>query len=387
VDIHRCPAHFFITFADNPPEAPAWLRQWQAAAGRGFDRDRARISAICEAVERASLIGEGHDDPRVAVAPPAAERTLEALHWLNYSAEQLHNTDANLKYTAISGCANGVDNLWIKGRDLASGSVVAVSATAALFGEDARLGLPQVFSSSTGAALRDTIDGATRHALLELVERDAVAIWWYNSLNVPRVEQRALRAALPPDFARWLDERRRITWHLAMPTDLPASVIVALSARPDGSNPAIGAAAAIEPADAVRAATLELLQCEIALAQMRAAQNAPDPPQPPPLLAWSTRTNAFDMPYLAGIEETVPLPPPSDHQALVQHLGKHGIEVVVVDLTRPEIGVPVVKAISPHLRDWLPRFGPGRLYDVPVALGLRETPTREADLNPVAFVI
>ena len=53
-------------------------------------------------------------------------------------------------------------------------------------------------------------------------------------------------------------------------------------------------------------------------------------------------------------------------QALVE---RQGMEMMVLDQTRPEIGLPVVKVIVPGLRHFWARFAPGRLYDVPVRLG------------------
>ncbi|WP_441293212.1 hypothetical protein ACSRUE_22460 [Sorangium sp. KYC3313] len=41
----------------------------------------------------------------------------------------------------------------------------------------------------------------------------------------------------------------------------------------------------------------------------------------------------------------------------------------------------------PGLRHFWPRFGPGRLYDVPVRLGWLERANREEDLNPVPLVV
>lgn len=194
-------------------------------------------------------------------------------------------------------------------------------------------------------------------------------------------------ACLPDDFARWLTSRRRRTYHLLMPTDLPATTVVAVSTRGDGSAPAIGAAASLNPASAVRSATLELLQGEISLAHMRALQKTDGAPPPPPLLAWSNATNALAIPHLRGSAGERPLPAPTTMHALHEALAARGIDVYFTDLTRPELSIPVVKALSPQLRDWLPRFGPGRLYDVPVELGLLPAPTPEADLNPIPFVI
>jgi len=43
------------------------------------------------------------------------------------------------------------------------------------------------------------------------------------------------------------------------------------------------------------------------------------------------------------------------------------MEFLVLDQTRPDIALPVVKVIVPGLRHFWPRFGPGRLYEIPVS--------------------
>ena len=64
-----------------------------------------------------------------------------------------------------------------------------------------------------------------------------------------------------------------------------------------------------------------------------------------------------------------------------------GLEVLVLDQTRPEIDLSVVKVVVPGMRHFWARFAPGRLYDVPVALGRLAGPTAEADLNPVPIFL
>jgi ribosomal protein S12 methylthiotransferase accessory factor len=61
---------------------------------------------------------------------------------------------------------------------------------------------------------------------------------------------------------------------------------------------------------------------------------------------------------------------------------QQGLETLVLDQTRPDIGLTVVKVIVPGLRHFWPRFGPGRLYDVPVKLGWLAAPLSERQLNP-----
>ncbi|MCF3935423.1 YcaO-like family protein [Acuticoccus sp. M5D2P5] len=384
--IHTCPAHFFIAFAANDAADPTWMTAWRAAAGRAMTAEDGRFAAICEAVERASLFTEGESDRRLGDQPPAESDALNIESLWQYSAKQLQQFRANMRFIARYNCGQGVDELWVTGHHLTRGTAHRLPASSVLLGEDERLGLPPIISSSSGAAVRETFAGATQHAVLELVERDAVAIWWYNRLVAPRLDPAEADHALPPPLALWLRERKRQTWHLRIATDLPVPAIVALSAEPDGSGVAIGASAALDPAAAVRSATLELLQGEIALTQMAIAQTWDAPPPIPHLLGWSGETDAHASPHLAG-DGTAPLGTPIAFDTLTAAFDERGIDVYVANLTRADLGVPAAKVISPHLRDWLPRFGPGRLYDVPVALGLLDTPTAEEALNPVPFVI
>jgi ribosomal protein S12 methylthiotransferase accessory factor YcaO len=62
---------------------------------------------------------------------------------------------------------------------------------------------------------------------------------------------------------------------------------------------------------------------------------------------------------------------------------RQGLDFLVLDQTRPDIEAPVVRVIVPGLRHFYRRFGPGRLYDVPVKLGWLERPLKEAELNPM----
>jgi oxazoline/thiazoline synthase len=69
--------------------------------------------------------------------------------------------------------------------------------------------------------------------------------------------------------------------------------------------------------------------------------------------------------------------------ASVKLVKRFGLDFLVLDQTRPDIEVPVVRVIVPGLRHFYRRFGPGRLYDVPLTLGLRKRPIQEAALNPL----
>jgi ribosomal protein S12 methylthiotransferase accessory factor len=76
-----------------------------------------------------------------------------------------------------------------------------------------------------------------------------------------------------------------------------------------------------------------------------------------------------------------------DVRTCVERAARVGLETLVLDLTRPDVGLSVAKVTVPGLRHFWPRFGPGRLYDVPVRLGWRSTPLSEDQLNPVPLFL
>jgi ribosomal protein S12 methylthiotransferase accessory factor len=64
-----------------------------------------------------------------------------------------------------------------------------------------------------------------------------------------------------------------------------------------------------------------------------------------------------------------------------------GLEVLALDQTRPDIGLPVVKVVVPGLRHFWRRLGPGRLYEVPVKLGWLERARPEDEMNPISCFV
>jgi ribosomal protein S12 methylthiotransferase accessory factor len=67
----------------------------------------------------------------------------------------------------------------------------------------------------------------------------------------------------------------------------------------------------------------------------------------------------------------------------VRLMSERGLDFLVLDQTRLDTEVPVARVIVPGLRHFYRRFGPGRLYDVPVKLGWLDKPVLEGELNPL----
>jgi ribosomal protein S12 methylthiotransferase accessory factor len=107
---------------------------------------------------------------------------------------------------------------------------------------------------------------------------------------------------------------------------------------------------------------------------------------------WRDATLANQRRYLAP-DPTVPAATPADYRyrptadivadidAIHATLLATGLELLVLDQTQPDVGLPVVKVIVPGLRGFWARFAPGRLFDVPVRLGRLPVPTAYRELN------
>jgi ribosomal protein S12 methylthiotransferase accessory factor len=164
-------------------------------------------------------------------------------------------------------------------------------------------------------------------------------------------------------------------------------VIAAVSRRVEGGSERLsfGFGAHLDPRIALLRALTELNQLE---------PPAGEVPGDDAYARWLREASLANQPYLAPLPGVAPRGP-ADFGArasgdLARDLAScrgiveaRGHEVLVLDQTRPEVGMPVAKVIVPGLRHFWPRFGPGRLFDVPVALGWKPRALEEADLNPI----
>ncbi|MFC5685582.1 TOMM precursor leader peptide-binding protein [Amycolatopsis mediterranei] len=246
-----------------------------------------------------------------------------------------------------------------------------------------------VRADSNGSAAGSSVEDAILQGALELVERDAVAIWWYNRTPVPGVD---LASFADP----WLDEvvagyagLGRELWVLDVTSDLGIPVTVALSRRIDGPHEDVifGFGAHLDPRIAVRRAVTELNQ------MLPVVQSAGHDLDDPDARRWLSYATVANQPYLrpaAGVRmrtaaefRFVNRPDVRDDvEALDRLFTRAGLELLVLDQTRPDVGIPVVKVVVPGLRPFWARFAPGRLFDVPVRLGRLAAPTPYERLNP-----
>ncbi|MFF7655094.1 TOMM precursor leader peptide-binding protein [Streptomyces sp. NPDC007983] len=371
------------------------------SGGKGLGEEEARTSALGEAVERYSGTRQG-DEPVVrdtyralgkdALHPNAmqlyAERQFAERERINRRGDRLQHVpppfDENTPtdWTPVWSLTEGVQRL--------------VPTALLYFSEEPS---PDgLFADSNGNAAGSSPEDALIQGFLELVERDAVALWWYNRTRRPAID---LDAFEQPYVVRLLEgyrSVRRQVWALDLTSDFGIPVIAALSRRTDkpAEDIVFGFGAHFDPRLALRRALTEMGQLLplVGAATTEGTGYRVDDPEP---MNWWLRATTANQPYLRPGRARPRRPSDwtyapttdlrDDVELIIEAVRARGMELLVLDQTRPDLELPVVKVLVPGMRHFWARFAPGRLFDVPVTLGHLRGPTPYERLNPIPLFV
>ena len=372
-----------------PREAPRANSFDKICAGKGQTEAQARASALCEALERYSGVYQGDEavvraSARALGAAAVGFEELQLFSEHQYGErETINAASVDLRRQVPRRCANDTVIDWTPAWSLGSGAIRHVPLNycyaQAPGSEDVGYGI----HNPNGAAAGNCREEAILQGFLELVERDATAIWWYNRIPMPEVD---LASFNDPYFTRLALDYAAMGWRLwvlDLTHDLGIAACAALVHHPHEDRYAIGFGCHLDARLAVQRALTEVNQ----LFDQRGSSPSPwdqarigDPAFLHPARGVAARS-AASMPSSGGADLRADI----DHCVAVA--AAHGMEVLVVDKTRPDIGLPVVQVIVPGLRHFWPRFGGGRLYTVPLALGWLASATDESALNPAPLFL
>lgn len=367
----------------------------QHSGGKGVTALDAQVGALCEAIERFSGTFQGDEERVRGSLRSLGERAVDPRASLLYDPRQ--HADRR-QWNAAHAAFQHVPAPFEEDLEIDWTPVWSLTAkqhrllpTAMLYYGYEGPGTDMLRADSNGNAAGSSMADAVLQGLLELLERDAVALWWYNRLTVPGVDLDAFDEPWLGEMQRKYDELGRELWVLDLTADLGVPVMVAVSRRVGGAgeNIAFGFGAHLDPRIAVRRAITEQNQLMPAMLGGDLA-----PMDDPDADHWFRHATLANQPYLEPDPAVASRTPEhfgyqkiADITAAVEQLtaslADRGLETFVLDQTRPDIGLPVVKVIVPGLRHFWARYAQGRLFDVPVQMGLRDEPTRFDQLNPI----
>ncbi|WP_327114642.1 TOMM precursor leader peptide-binding protein [Streptomyces sp. NBC_01341] len=370
------------------------------SGGKGTTPQEAEVGALCEALERYCGTRQG-DEP--TVRGTLAEFGEAAIHpnlcqlfadrqirdRASWNAGQSRFQQIPPPFDPKAPCD------WTPVWSLTSGTPRLLPTSMLYFGAGPG-GVPAApWADSNGNAAGSSPEDAVVQGFLELVERDAVALWWYNRTRQPAVD---LDAFDEPWLARTRQAYARLhrdVWVLDLTADFGIPVMVALSRSTRGPAQGIsfGFGAHFDARLALRRAVTEMAQL---------LPPGGETPQPHSadrhLSAWWREATVNNQPYLcADPAETARTPGSYPYAASTDLredvecaeilVRKRGMEMLILDQTRPDVGLPVAKVIIPGMRHFWARFAPGRLFDTPVKLGRLERAVRYEELNPVPLFV
>jgi ribosomal protein S12 methylthiotransferase accessory factor len=371
------------------------------SGGKGRTDTQAKASALCEAIERYSGVWRGDEAVRRASADDLGDEALDFNEILGFSPAQYAN-----RATWNTSQSSGIHLI---PEPLASDRVIDWTQVWSLTKQEPRwiptaycyFGHPDVahksfcFSDANGNAAGNTLEEAILQGFLELVERDSVAIWWYNRLRVPEVSLASIEDPYIDQLLKFYNSMNRDLRLLDLTSDLGIPAFAAVSRRLDHpvEDPLIGFGAHIEPRLGALRALTECNQFLPGVFERDESGNTSYFFDDPETVEWFKNATSASDPYL------VPAPdrPISDVRTMndlssgdiaveitecVDVMANAGLEVFVLDQSRPDLDIKVAKVVVPGLRHFWRRLGAGRLYEAPLAMGHFDQMLVEEQLNP-----
>jgi oxazoline/thiazoline synthase len=358
------------------------------SGGKGITDVEARVSALGEAIERycGSRCGDeptiraSYRDLGTAAIHPNACMLFDERQFANRAQ---WNTGCNPLHRVPEPFDELSEIEWTPIWSLITNERRWLPTAMLYFDHDPGRRSASMWADSNGNAAGSSLEDAILQGFLELVERDAVALWWYNRTCQRQVDVESFGATWAGELVAGYSRIGRRVWVLDVTSDLGIPVMAAISAGKGGiaDGFAMGFGAHFDPRVALARACTELGQMVAAAAAVHGSgmhvpgMDVLDQPYLRPGRGSVVRADDYGYTEYADLAD--------DIQRIRDITRAAGLDVLVADQTRPDIGMPVVKVIVPGLRHFWPRFAPGRLFEVPVRLGRVARYTAYEQLNPV----
>ena len=245
------------------------------SGGKGASEAEARVGAICEALERYSGVYRGDEATVHGSYAALADEAIHPNDVMRYSERQYaererlnaesrthtfssqlvprrFDVDAEIDWTPIWSPVDGSRRLLPTGMCYFNyGSYHGVRNASELF----------YLADSNGHAAGASLEDAALQGVLELIERDAVGIWWYNRVRRPAIDLQSVDDPYVERLIGRLDRLGRDVWAIDLTHDLGIPVVCAVSRRrSDDEELVFGFGAHVDPAVACKRALTELVQ-------------------------------------------------------------------------------------------------------------------------------
>ena len=391
--------HHFVTIFDDLDNLRKNLGG--RSAGKGKTDIQARASGFCEAIERYSGVFQGNEIRTTGSYQQMGDKAIHPNICMNFSQQQYQTrTEWNAQ---CQGWFQKIPEPFDEEREIDWTPVWSLTTqdfkylpTAYCYYGYPQSHQPDCWADSNGCAAGNTIEEAILQGFMELVERDSVALWWYNRLQKPQVDIDSFDEPYYHSLQQYYQQLGRELWVLDITSDLNIPTFAAISRNSDRAveDIILGYGTHFDPKVALSRALTEVNQIlpSVLSAKADGTTNYPQHTDPLAIEWWKTAT-LTNHPYLLGDRQITPkiytdYPQLAsddlldDVQLCQKIVEEKKMEMLVLDQTHPDIGLRVVKVIVPGMRHMWKRLGAGRLYDVPVKMSWLQESLIEEQLNP-----
>lgn len=375
------------------------------SGGKGRTAAQAKASALFEALERLSGIWRPEIHRIRSSFRALGDKAVHPYYLLLFSEAQYRNRDAwneahpNRMLFVPEPFDPNAEIEWLPTWSLTHERWRYVPAAYAFYDYPYT---PSIFceANSNGCAAGIVMEEAILQALLEVIERDALSLWWYNRAQRPELDLGSFNDPyLDALQAYYRNELGRDLWVLDVTSEIGIAVCVGLSRQIDGPpNWLMGFGCHLDVRIAASRAVTEvnqllpLFMSDVPEGLIRHRFGTRGDHE------WATTATVEEHPYLAPAPHLAPRTADTypaltttdlldDVKTCLDRLADHGFEVLLIDQTDPDIGLPVARVIVPGLYHFWHRLGGTRLYDIPVRLGWLDAPLREEEMNPISIEV
>ncbi len=335
--------------------------------GKGSTKEQAAAGALMEAVERYS--GESCDSPVIIASYTELEKMGDAAIRLSdvvVPTTQPVDPDLHLE--------------WVRGYDLIRRQATLVPLNCVVCPYESSQYPAMFYASTNGLASGNTLEDALAHALCEVVERDAMALA-ATAIDLSPVVDELLAKIQQPDPGHrraWRQADHPLIAHHALPTRSFRLLSKLVRAGLDVFLRSINSPVGVPTIDCTIVenvpgtgysihggcgthpdARIALMRALCEAAQSRVAciqggrEDLPEFIQPP------VDSDPRDSLGRGTVVEFESLPSfqndcvDEDIEFVLQRMGSAGLDsAVAFDLTRPELGIPVVRVVVPRAEAW-----------------------------------
>jgi oxazoline/thiazoline synthase len=371
----------------------------QKSWGKGCTPKEAKTGALCEALERYSGVFRGNEFRITKSAQQLGEDAIPINDCLNFSdaqyanREQANETAKNHDWVPVPLSASRKIE-WTPVWSLTNQKFRYLPTAYCYYGYPLPADHRFCRADSNGNAAGETLEHAISNGFLELVERDCTAMWWFNRAVRPGLRIETFPDPYLHELVLAYKKQKREIWVLDLTNDFGIPCFTAISAKKSGPREMLmGFGAHFNPGTALIRAVTEMnqfLAVRIATARSISTRRKKDqhigsgPVQAAKYLRPDETLPELKFEdYKNKTEED----PYTNVKTCVRLAKERRMETFVLDQTRSDVGLPVVKVIVPGMRQIWRRFAPGRLYDVPVRLGWLKKSLKENELNMDRFMI